>query len=247
MKAVLRLLLEWPWRVCPASVRLLLLKAGVRAAARRRPRNALIELLEIERVVSGQIDLAALEYGNGVHVKHRLMRYHDFFVDRIAAGESVLDVGCGYGAVASSIARRSQARVTAIDLSEANIARARAAFAGPGLEFVVGRAPDDLEPRHHDVIVLSNVLEHIERRQEFLRALIAKASAARLLIRVPMLDREWRVPLRQELGLFHFSDPTHCIEYTRDTFEREMRDAGLVIRHLQVNWGEIWAEVAPAG
>jgi len=246
MKALLRSLAEWPWRLCPPSLRMMLLKAGVFAAARRPAREALIELLEVERVVSGQIDLAALEYGDGVHVKHRLMRYHDFFVDRVAAGESVLDVGCGYGAVASSIAQRSKARVTGIDLSAPNIAQARAAFAAPGLEFIVGTAPDDLGSTHFDVIVLSNVLEHVEQRREFLRALVAKASPARLLIRVPMFDREWRVPLRQELGLYHFSDPTHYIEYTRDTFEREMQEAGLVVRHLQVNWGEIWAEVAPA-
>jgi hypothetical protein len=60
-----------------------------------------------------------------------------------------------------------------------------------------------------------------------------------------MFDREWRVPLRKELGLYYFSDPTHFIEYTRDSFEREMAEARLDIVHLQVNWGEIWAEVRP--
>lgn len=230
----------------PPAARGAVLKAGIFAAARRPAKAALIELLEIERVVSGQIDLAALEYGDGVHVKHRLMRYHDFFVNRIKAGERVLDVGCGYGAVASSIAERAGARVTGIDLSEANIAKARAAFTRPNLEFMVGHAPEDLRSDHFDVIVLSNVLEHVDRRIDFLRQLVGKATPARLLIRVPMFDREWRVPLRKELGLYHFSDPTHFIEYTREEFEQEMRGAGLAIRHLQVNWGEIWAEVSPA-
>jgi hypothetical protein len=58
-----------------------------------------------------------------------------------------------------------------------------------------------------------------------------------------MIDREWRVPLRRELGLFHFSDPTHHVEYTRESFEAEVREAGLRVVHLQVNWGEIWAEL----
>ncbi len=173
------------------------------------------------------------------------MRYHDFFVNRIEPGTRVLDVGCGYGAVAHSIAERSRAQVTGIDLSAANVAQARASYNTAGLTFVHGEAPRDLTHEHFDVIVLSNVLEHIAKRHEFLAALCAKATPSRLLIRVPMFDREWRVPLRQELGLYHFSDPTHDIEYTRETFEQEMAEAGLVIVHLQVNWGEIWAEVRP--
>ncbi len=246
MKRILRALAEWPWRLLPPGARSALLKAGIFAAARRPAKAALIELLEIERVVSGQIDLASLEYGDGVHVKHRLMRYHDFFVTRIQASESVLDVGCGYGAVAHSIADRSGARVTGIDLDAGSIAKARQHFVHPNLSFVHGEAPRDLQRSHFDVLVLSNVLEHIQSRLEFLRQLRDKTSASRLLVRVPMSDREWRVPLRAELGLFHFSDPTHFTEYTRDTFEQEMAAAGLAISHLQVNWGEIWAEVRPA-
>lgn len=246
MNGFLRRAAEWPWRILPASARLALLKAGIFAAARRPARDALLELLEIDRVVSGQIDLASIEYGDGVHVKHRLMAYHDFFVDRIGASERVLDVGCGYGAVASSIATRTSARVTGIDMDAGNVDKARRRFSAANLTFIHGTAPGDLASEHFDVIVLSNVLEHIESRHEFLRQLIVKTTPSRLLIRVPMFDREWRVPLRQELGLFHFSDPTHCIEYTRDSFEREMADANLTIAHLQVNWGEIWAEVRPS-
>jgi len=245
MSGILRRAAELPWRLLPASIRLVLLKAGIFAAARRPAREALVELLEIERVVSGQIDLAAIEYDNGVHVKHRLMAYHDFFVTRIGAADRVLDVGCGYGAVAHSLATRAGAHVTGIDLSAGNVAKARQKFPAPNLTFVHGTAPGDLTAHHFDVIVLSNVLEHIESRIVFLRELIAKATPGRLLIRVPMFDREWRVPLRKELGLYYFSDPTHFVEYTRDGFEREMADAGLDIVHLQINWGEIWAEVRP--
>lgn len=245
MNGLLRRAAEWPWRILPGGARLALLKAGIFAAARRPARDALLELLEIDRVVSGQIDLASIEYGDGVHVKHRLMAYHDFFVDRINASERVLDVGCGYGAVANSIATRAGARVTGIDMDAGNVDKARRRCAADNLTFIHGTAPGDLAPEHFDVIVLSNVLEHIESRQEFLRQLIVKTTPSRLLIRVPMFDREWRVPLRQELGLFHFSDPTHFVEYTRDSFEREMADANLAIASLQVNWGEIWAEVRP--
>ena len=60
-----------------------------------------------------------------------------------------------------------------------------------------------------DAAVLSNVLEHLEPRVELLRALREHARVDRLLIRVPMIEREWTVPLRRELGLPYFSDPEH--------------------------------------
>ena len=89
IKLLLRDVVEWLWRLQPRPIRTALLKAGVFAAARQPARPALVELLELERVISGQIDLAALQYGDGVHVKHRLTRYHDFFVNRINPGERI--------------------------------------------------------------------------------------------------------------------------------------------------------------
>jgi 2-polyprenyl-3-methyl-5-hydroxy-6-metoxy-1,4-benzoquinol methylase len=243
MKQIARSAAEWPWRLLPRRLRHALLKSGVYAAAASEPATALRELLELESVVSGQIDLASMRYGDGVHVKHRLMAYHDFFVSRIHANERVLDVGCGYGAVAHSIAERSGASVVGIDLSDANVAQARRMFPRANLSFTRGEAPRDLTQEHFDVVVLSNVLEHIEDRARFLKEIRQKTTASRLLIRVPMRDRDWHVPLRAELGLFAFSDPTHFTEYSRETFESEMAVAGLSITHLQINWGEIWAEV----
>lgn len=235
-----------PFRLAPASFRRRLMQAVTRAAAAGPPAAALRELLTMDADLSGQVDVAALAYGDGVHVKHRLMRYHDFFVERIGAGERVLDIGCGYGAVAYSIASRTGAHVTAIDLEPAQIKNARARFQHEQLGYSVGDAPQSLSRDRFDVIVLSNVLEHIEDRPGFLREVQARATPSRWLIRVPMFDRDWRPSLRRELGLYAYGDPTHYTEYTRKTFESEMAQAGFAIRHLQVNWGEIWAEIGPA-
>ena len=216
------------------------------AAAAGAPASALRELLQLETDLHGMIDETVMRYGDGVHVKHRLMRYHDFFVERIHAGERVLDVGCGYGAVAHSIAERAGAQVVGIDSVAANIDAARRMFSHPRLTFVVGEAPRDVPRERFDVVVASNVLEHIEHRRRFLTEIDAAAKPARWLIRVPMFNRDWRVPLRKELGMFSFCDPTHFVEYTRDTFAAEMRDAGYAITDQQINWGEIWAEVRRA-
>lgn len=191
------------------------------------------------------INRLAIEYDGGVHVKHRLMRYHDFFVNRIRPGERVLDIGCGYGAVAFSIVTQAKARVTGVDLNAANVAKAKEHFRHPDLSFVHGDATVDLPGGLWDVVVLSNILEHLEHRVPFLITLQQRLQPGRILIRLPMIDRDWRVPLRKELGLWHFSDRTHFTEYTKDSFDAEMQAAGLIVVYVQINWGEIWAEVRP--
>ena len=233
-----------PFLVMPAMARRRLVQLVSRASATRPPAQALRELLTMESDVSGQIDLAALAYGDGVHVKHRIMRYHDFFVERVKDGERVLDIGCGYGAVSNSLATRTGAHVVGLDLSAGNVKKARQLFQHSRLTFMEGEAPGVLPEGRFDVVVMSNVLEHIERRVEFLREVQRKVTPSRWLIRVPMFDRDWHPSLRQELGLYAFSDPTHFTEYTLASFEKEMAEAGFTIRHLQVNWGEIWAEVS---
>ncbi|MEK7176083.1 MAG: hypothetical protein AAB695_01770, partial [Patescibacteria group bacterium] len=68
---------------------------------------------------------------------------------------------------------------------------------------------------------------------------------ARWLIRVPCFDRDWTVALAAELGVDSRLDETHFIEYTRESFEKEMGKAGLKIAYLEVRWGEIWTELKP--
>jgi 2-polyprenyl-3-methyl-5-hydroxy-6-metoxy-1,4-benzoquinol methylase len=205
-------------------------------------KTALKILLRADDWLTLGINKLAIPYGRGVHVKHRLMKYHDFFVDRIHANERVLEIGCGYGAVAYSIASRAGATVTGIDRNAANIAKAKALFQRPNLTFFEGDALKDLPDGRWDVIVLSNVLEHLDRRVEFLRDVQRRVRPQRWLIRVPMFNRDWRVPLRKELGLPYFSDREHFTEYTQESFEEELKQAGLRAVHLQINWGEIWAE-----
>ena len=232
----------WPFAIMPAGMRRRLVQAILHGTASAPPRGAMRALLDIEHDVDACLNQAALQYGDGIHVKHRLIRYHEFFVGRIQPGERVLDVGFGWGAVAHAMAEAG-AIVAGIDSSADRVRESRARFQHPRLEFIAGTAPQDVPAQHFDVIVASNVLEHVEHRREFLQSIQQRTSARRWLIRVPMSNRDWRVPLREELGLFHFSDPTHFIEYTRETFQREMSEAGFVVDHLQINWGEIWAEV----
>jgi SAM-dependent methyltransferase len=229
-------------RVTPRVVPRLLARLALYALAQQPPGAALRDLLDVEADLTQRENEAAARYNGGVHVKHRLTGYHNFFVERVRATERVLDIGCGIGAVAASIAERSAAPVLGIDLSAENIDAARKRYGRSNLTFVQGDALLDLDPQPFDVVVLSNVLEHIEHRVRFLCAVRERFNPSRWLIRVPMIDRDWRVPLRQELGIFAFSDPTHYVEYTQASFLAELTEAGMEVSHLQVNWGEIWAE-----
>ena len=211
-------------------------------ARRRPPAAAARALLGLEAFLRVQLDRTATAYEGGEHVKHRLMRYHDFFVERIEASERVLDVGCGKAELARDIAERSGARVTGIDFDEGYLAFARRRDLPERLELELADALDYRPAESFDVVVLSNVLEHIEERPALLRALHERTGARRFLIRVPVFERDWIVPLRKELGLPYFSDLTHFTEYVPGQLEQELREAGLELVEQQARWGELWAE-----
>lgn len=228
-----------PWR---ALFRLWL--ASLAAQGDRR--KAVRELLEVYADAYAGLDRAAVRYGGGVHPKHRLTGYHDFFVERIRPGERVLDVGCGIGSVAHDLAERAQATVVGIDVSPWALAFARERHAHPNVRYVEADALAYEPDEPFDVAVLSNVLEHLDARLELLRALRERARAARLLVRVPSSERDWTVPLRRELGLPWFSDPEHVVEYTPELLRAELAEAGWKLGEPILAWGEIWAEARPA-
>ncbi|MBN2088394.1 class I SAM-dependent methyltransferase, partial [candidate division KSB1 bacterium] len=110
-------------------------------AADKDTAKAFKKLFALSDDVEIRINLVAMDHdGNGIHVKHRLMKYHDFFVERLKPRETVLDIGCGCGAVAHSMASRADAHVVGIDLIEANITQARQLYSHPKLQFILGDA-----------------------------------------------------------------------------------------------------------
>jgi SAM-dependent methyltransferase len=210
------------------------------------PRQALERLLALDHDLEGRIDMLAVDLDGGVHAKHRLLRYHDFFVERVRAGERVLDVGCGKGELAFDLAERAGAEVTGVDVNAASLAFARTRFPSARLALVEADVRTWRPPHPFDVVVLSNVLEHVDGRVELLRRLAELTGAQRFLIRVPVLERDWIVALRRDLGLPHFSDPTHCTEYSEEQLRAELADAGLEAAEIQHRFGELWSVASPA-
>jgi SAM-dependent methyltransferase len=210
-------------------------------AANPDRRRAVRELLVSYDDVYQALDRAAIAYDGGVHVKHRLTRYHDFFVQRVRPGERVLDIGSGKGELAFDLATRAGATVVGVDNDPSHLSFARERHAHERVEFLEGDVLRDLPNGHFDVVVLSNVLEHLEPRVEFLRQVLESATPHRILVRVPVYARDWTVPLKAEVGLRAYWEPDHAIEYAPETLRDELAEAGLEISELILVWGEIWA------
>lgn len=185
----------------------------------------------------------------GVHPKHELTRYHDFFTERVAPDQRVADLGCGGGVLSCAIAQTG-AKVVGMEIDTKHAERARDRAAGEGLNGNLAIEIGDITAQRlegeFDTIILSNILEHLRDRPELLRQWIDWYKPSRVLVRVPAFDRDWRVAWKKTLGVEWRLDPTHEIEYERSALERELSEGGLRIDEMISTWGEYWVSARPA-
>jgi len=179
-----------------------------------------------------------------LHPKHRIIQYHEWFKKQVRSEWDVLDIGCGNGALAYDLKKVCK-HVTAIDISKDNIEKAKERFATDGITYICGDATTYTFDDAFDAIVLSNVLEHITDRTKFLKRLpmCGPKGNAIILLRVPMIDRDWITLYKKERGVEWRLDRSHTIEYTLDTLTEELEAAGLVLYDYKVQFGELYAVV----
>jgi 2-polyprenyl-3-methyl-5-hydroxy-6-metoxy-1,4-benzoquinol methylase len=96
----------------------------------------------------------------------------------------VLDVGCGNGSqLALPLAMRDGFQLTGIDPDNRSIEHARKlASQSPNVTFERGRVEDLSEAHKFDVVILSEVLEHLERPAEMLAAGVSRMNDEGILI-----------------------------------------------------------------
>ncbi len=182
---------------------------------------------------------------NGVHPKHRIMKYKEWFVDNIEKEWVVLDVGCNSGMMPEVMCKQANF-IYGIEIVKKLIDEAKMHRQKKNIEYIYADATSynysNCKPI--DCVTMSNVLEHIENRVDFLKKLITQINwngKKRFLIRVPMIDREWIAVYKKELGIEYRLDGTHYIEYTFDIFKKELSEASIIIRAYEIKFGEIYA------
>lgn len=202
-------------------------------------------LLRLDNGLYSRISTAAGGLEPGRHPKHKIMAYERFFIENIKKTDRVLDVGSGTGHLAFAIANETGARVTGIEIDPKSVAVAGEKFAHENVEYMVADVMEYLPERPYNVVVLSNVLEHLDHRPKVLQTLAKNTGAKKFLIRVPCFDREWKTGLKKQMGVDYFLDPTHRIEYTNETFAEQVAKGNLEVISSQRKWGEIWAVCRP--
>ncbi len=99
-------------------------------------------------------------------------------------GMSVLDVGCGTGAITVGIAEgvRAEGRVVGVDADESLIAEARRSHRSAGLSFEVRDAYDLGFTSEFDVVTSSRVLQWLAKPRAALSAVIAACRPGGLVL-----------------------------------------------------------------
>jgi SAM-dependent methyltransferase len=187
----------------------------------------------------------AIVLNNGVHPKHQIMQYKEWFVENIKEEWVILDVGCNTGMMPEVMSQKAK-YVYGLEINCKHIKEAQAKRQRDNIEFICADATSfDYNPLEAiDCLTLSNVLEHIEERVAFLNKLSSQVKwrdEKRFLIRVPMIDREWITIYKKQIGLDYRLDPTHFTEYTFKQFKEELEEAHLNIEKFEIKFGELYA------
>ncbi len=184
------------------------------------------------------IGVLTIKENGGIHPKHKILQYEKFFLNNIKSKDAVLDIGCGNGFLAHALSQKA-GNIIGIDISKKNIILAKKRFSSDNLEYIIGDATAYDFKKNFDAIILSNVLEHIKDRVGFLQKI--KKLAPKILIRVPLLTRDWLAVYKKENSMEYRLDNTHRIEYMEESFKDEMNKAGLEVESSYVKFGELYA------
>jgi SAM-dependent methyltransferase len=144
------------------------------------------------------------------------------------------------------VAVKGKSRVLGIEIAMDNFVAAKSKMADMvDVQIIHGDIWKYNIDEQFNVIIFSNTLEHLDRRAQLLKLLVTNLNPKRILIRVPMFEREWPVPYKKELGIEWRLDPTHEIEYTQKELKEEIFEAGLDIFSLDSRWGEFYVVAVP--
>jgi 2-polyprenyl-6-hydroxyphenyl methylase/3-demethylubiquinone-9 3-methyltransferase len=152
-----------------------------------------------------------------------------FLLAHVAAGERVLDVGCGEGRFTAELANAG-ARVVGVDVAEEPLRRARARHPELDLRLLAGEDGWELEDAAFDVVWAGEVIEHVADTAAWLSEVRrVLRSGGSLLMSTPAHPRLtlMRLVLSKRAFAGHFEPRgEHLRFYSRETLTRLISDFG---------------------
>ena len=182
-----------------------------------------------------------------LHPKHDIIRYEDWFKSHLDGHDIVIDIGSNTGHMVNQLSQKVQ-YIYGIEINEKKANQALLSMKNSNIEFICSDATkynyDGL--KDITVVTLSNVLEHIEYRVDFLKKIVMKVPwnsnyPKKILIRVPMIDRDWITVYKKQIGVEYRLDKTHFTEYTYLQFKDELSQSNIDIASYEVKFGELYA------
>ena len=203
-------------------------------------------ILQLHNLLYKLISSYAILVNNGIHPKHTILKYKEWFLNNVKKDSVVIDIGCNTGSLPYTLSQKAKF-VYGIEIVEKHIVKANKENKNEKIEYICADATiyDYSNILSVDFITLSNVLEHIENRVDFLKKIIHNMNWNNedkiFLIRVPMVNRDWVTIYKKQQNIEYRLDLTHFIEYTYEDFNNELSQAGLEIISSEIKFGEIYA------
>ncbi len=162
-----------------------------------------------ERVIPGQVDTDLWN--------EHIARYH--FARRLARSRRVLDLACGTGYGAATLAEAA-AQVTGIDISPDAIAYAREHYDAGNLRFLVGDATQvDLPDASFDLVTAFELIEHLDNWRGLLaEARRLLAHGGQFIVSTP--NRLYYAESRKQAG----PNPFHAHEFAFAEFQAALAE-----------------------
>jgi 2-polyprenyl-3-methyl-5-hydroxy-6-metoxy-1,4-benzoquinol methylase len=137
------------------------------------------------RNYSNTLDNIAQVFSEDAGFEQTLMKYKILEIEKFCKGMSMLDIGCGVGAITKALCPRFN-NVTGIDGSEIKIEKAKKHNSASNITYICTLFEKFDPNMQFDFIVAANVLEHVDNPQYFLKKIRTwLASRGRIVITVP--------------------------------------------------------------
>lgn len=138
--------------------------------------------------------------------------------------DKVLDVGCGKSLSYSQDLASKIDFMDAIDIKKKNIDFCIKNNKFENINYFVLDITKELPSKKYDVVILSHILEHLEKPKDLLKKI--KHITEKIIIRLPRYDNHWMILVKKDLGMFYFKDRDHKQEFTLESAKNLIECAG---------------------